>query len=349
MENADQIFEAFEKLNVVIVGDVMIDRYLTGQVTRVSPEAPVPVVHLRERDNRLGGAANVALNVKALGATPYLCSVIGKDQNAELLLSLLSKEEMSTKGIVQSSNRVTTVKTRVIAESQHLLRVDSEDAHDLNRKEEYALLEKMKEIIETRDIDIILFQDYNKGVLNVNVIREVILESIKRDIPTAVDPKKENFTTYANVTLFKPNLREVEDSLVTLPGFKENPNSILPIDPRSSNSLKKASNLLKTSLNNSLTLITLSEHGVFIDDGTTHQIIPTQARIIADVCGAGDTVFSVAGLGLAIGLKSNLIATLANLAGGQVCEKVGVVPLDKDQLKMEYNVYLQDQAASKGV
>jgi rfaE bifunctional protein kinase chain/domain len=302
----------------------MIDRYLTGNVDRISPEAPVPIVHLNDSDNRLGGAANVALNLKALGATPYLCSVIGKDENAEVFLNLLPENQLSTRGIIQSSERVTTVKTRVIANHQHLLRVDREDTHDLSSKEEEAYLNNIRDLLESKEFHVILFQDYNKGVLSYNVIRGIILDAIKRDIPTAVDPKYKNFWAYKHVTLFKPNLKEIRTQL-------EQDVAVNMTD------LTEASAQIKSKLGNQLTMITLSEKGLFIEDDKKYtDVVPTQERIIADVCGAGDTVISVTSLCLALGIDPKEIAVLANLAGGQVCEKIGVVPVDKEQLRQEY-------------
>ena len=316
-------FESFQQQNILVVGDVMIDRYLTGNADRISPEAPVPVVHMSQRENRLGGAANVALNLRALGANPYLCSVIGKDANADLMLKLLPEEGLSTKGIIQSEERITTVKTRIIASNQHLLRVDAEDQHDLSSHEAQKLLSNIRNLLEQKEISAILFQDYNKGVLSEKVIREIMLEAIKRDIPTAVDPKKKNFWAYKHITLFKPNLKEIRAQLP------------FTIEPEFSQ-LVKATQYINSKLGNSFSLITLSEKGLFYASKETSDLVPTQPRIIADVCGAGDTVFAVAGLGLAVGMPLKEIAILANLSGGQVCEKVGVVPIDREQLAQEY-------------
>jgi rfaE bifunctional protein kinase chain/domain len=326
MSEARKIFDRFEELAVLVVGDVMIDRYLTGTVDRISPEAPVPVVHLQEVEDRLGGAANVALNIRAMGATPILCSVIGKDENAEKFLQLLPGNRLSSEGILSSEYRQTTVKTRVLAASQQLLRVDREDTHNLSPEEETLFLEKVKSLIDSANIDVILFQDYNKGVLSPRVIREVTLESLKRGIPTIVDPKKANFLSYKHVTLFKPNLKEVREGI---------PQQIEVTE----SSLQKASQYLRNQLGNRFTLITLSEKGVFVDNGEEGKIYPTIPRNIADVCGAGDTVVSVAALGLSLGLKIEDIALLSNLAGGQVCEQVGVVPVNKCQLLAEYEKF----------
>ncbi|MCB0592911.1 MAG: carbohydrate kinase [Lewinellaceae bacterium] len=323
-----EVFNAFQHQNILIVGDVMIDRYLAGKVSRISPEAPVPVVHLQARDNRLGGAGNVALNLKALGATPYLCTVAGKDEDGRQLARLLSELHLPGKGLIQSEERKTTVKTRIIAANQHLLRVDNEDTHSLSGQEASLLLDAVRDILDSRAIHAILFQDYNKGVLSHRVIQEIMLEAIKRDIPSAVDPKFDNFWAYKHVTLFKPNLKEIQAQL----NFGVKPE--LP-------SLKKAAEQIHGKLGNQYSLITLSEKGIFFDGNGESGILGTHPRSIADVCGAGDTVFAIAGLGLSLGMDIKDIALLANLAGGQVCEKVGVVPVDRDQLESEYRAYLQ--------
>ncbi|MCB0637723.1 MAG: carbohydrate kinase [Lewinella sp.] len=316
-------FAQFNQLKILIIGDVMIDRYITGTVQRISPEAPVPVVNWQATDDRLGGAANVALNIAALGATPYLCSVIGEDENGQRFRELLPQAGIPNRYLHASTTRKTTVKTRLIAQSQHLLRVDREDQHDLNETETGQLLTMINELLDNRDIDLILFQDYNKGVLTPQLIREVMLAAIRRDVPTAVDPKYHNFWAYKHVTLFKPNLREIQQQLD------------FPIRPVLDD-LNRAAEEIHRRLGNTYTLITLSEKGVFLHHDGEGRIYPTHPRSIADVCGAGDTVVSLAGAGLALGLDMQLVAQLANLAGGQVCEKVGVVPVDKAQLEREY-------------
>lgn len=323
MVHTTDLFEAFNKLNVLIIGDVMIDRYLSGSVNRISPEAPVPVVQLLQSDNRLGGAANVALNIRALGATPYLCSVIGTDDNAQIFLDLLPEQGLSPKAILQSKERVTTVKTRVMAAGQQLLRVDQEITDDLSEPDAEAVINCVRNYLDQRDIHVILFQDYNKGVLSRKVIREVILEAVKRDIPTVVDPKFNNFWSYKHVTLFKPNLKEIRAQIPER------------VDIRTG-SLRRAAKHIRDKLGNQYTLITLSEKGLYYEDNGRDAIIPTQPRSIADVCGAGDTVVSISALGLALSLDMKEIALLANLAGGQVCERIGVTPVDKTQLRQEY-------------
>ena len=320
----ENIFKKFNDLKVLIIGDVMIDRYLTGKIERISPEAPVPVVHLTEEEIRLGGAANVALNVAALGATPYLCTVIGADESGKSFLDLLPYNNLMADGIMISDERQTTTKTRILSGHQHILRVDREDTFDLVEIEEKETLEKVKEIISEVKIDVILFQDYNKGVLTKSLIRKIITLANKKKIPTAVDPKKNNFWAYKNVSLFKPNLKEIRESLSMDIQVTED-------------SLKTVGLQIHKKLKNTSSLITLSEKGLFFSDKRGTKILPAYPRQIRDVCGAGDTVIAVAACGLALGLPMKEIAVLANLAGGQVCEKVGVHPLDKEQLEKEYS------------
>lgn len=316
------ILKSFDNLRVLIVGDIMLDRYLTGRVSRISPEAPVPVVEWGGEEDRLGGAANVALNVKSLGAIPYLCGVVGQDAEGFRLMDLLSGAGLSSDGIIFSDERITTVKTRVIAGHQHLLRVDKENTANLSHSEQAALLDRVMQLMEACEFQVLIFQDYDKGVLTKNVIAELTIEAKKRGILTAADPKFRNFWSYAGIDLFKPNLKEVQDALRQ------------KFEPEG-HRLRVASETIREKLGNHLTLITLSEKGVYLDNEHSWQLFPTHPRNVADVCGAGDTVISIAALALASGLGMEGIATLANLAGGQVVEKVGVVPVDKEQLKVE--------------
>ena len=320
--NRTEIFKKFNDLRVLVLGDVMIDRYWTGKVERISPEAPVPVVNLMSTENRLGGAANVALNLQALGATPLLFSVVGDDKEGDDFLTILAEKQLATTGIFRSAERQTTVKSRVIAGNQHLLRIDAEDQHDLSAKEATKLWETLQTLFKSQRFDAILLQDYNKGVLTQSVIHIAMVMAKQHGIPTVVDPKFKNFWAYKNATLFKPNLKEIEAALQR------------KITPTLEN-LTAAAAEIRKKLSNQYNLITLSEKGIFVDDGTQAFIIPTQPRAIADVCGAGDTVVSVAALGLALSLDIQLIAAMANIAGGQVCEKIGVVTVDKVMLEME--------------
>lgn len=307
----------------------MLDRYLTGTVSRISPEAPVPVVLHRETENRLGGAANVALNVSALGGIPVLCSVIGRDADGEVFRRLLPANGIAADGIVSTSGRTTTVKTRVLGNNQQMLRIDQEDTHDLDGEETRQFVQKVLALLEEKNVRVVILQDYNKGVLTPEVIRTVIAAARKRGILTAVDPKKNNFFAFEGVDLFKPNLKEIRDS------------APFPVRAEQA-SLQQAADFLRKTLQNRLTMITLSEKGLFLEgDNGFSRLFPTVPRNIADVSGAGDTVISIAALGLAAGLDLELIAVLSNLAGGQVCEFPGVVPVRRDILATELEQWFQ--------
>lgn len=317
------LFEDFNKLNILIIGDVMIDSYYWGKVDRISPEAPVPIVAVKKRESRLGGAANVALNIKALGATPILCSVVGKDEEGEELLTLLKQNHQTTEGILKSDNRRTTKKTRIIGNNHQMLRIDGEDLHDLSNKEENSFFELLQQIIHSKKIDAIIFEDYDKGSITSSLIEKVVTLAQQKSIPTAVDPKKNNFINYKKVDLFKPNLKELKEGLKIEFNHKEK------------SELEAAIQQLELKLNNTHTLITLSESGVFINSPKEKHHIKAHHRDITDVSGAGDTVISVATLCLALNQSPELIAELSNLAGGLVCENVGVVPIDKADLLKE--------------
>jgi rfaE bifunctional protein kinase chain/domain len=310
----------------------MVDAYLIGKVDRISPEAPVPIVTLQKRNNLLGGAANVALNIKSLGAEAILCSVIGNDKQGDELLSLMKNAGLKTEGIIRSNERITTTKFRVISNRMQMLRVDEEMDTDLDTKDCNELINCINQLIATRKPDVIIFQDYNKGVLSAKIIEEISTIAANASIPVAVDPKKKNFTSYKGITLFKPNLKEVSEGLKT------------EIDPKSIDSLQNAAQLLHANQDIDMVMITLSEHGVFISSrnqtGYTSKIIPAVLRSIADVSGAGDTVISVAALCLAAQTDPELLASLSNIAGGLVCEEVGVVSVDKVRLITEALVEL---------
>jgi D-glycero-beta-D-manno-heptose-7-phosphate kinase len=321
----DAIFNNFTTKKVLIVGDVMIDRYWYGKVNRISPEAPVPIVEFQHAEDRLGGAANVALNVKALGATPYLFSILGNDTEGGDFKNIMQQSQLSIEGLVFSKERKTTVKTRIMASSQQMLRVDSEITHDISEADCHFFVKKIKSFMAKTPIDVIILQDYNKGVLSALCIEQVMHEAKKRSISTVVDPKKKNFLNYKGATLFKPNLKEIREAI---------PLEVKPM----LDSLQHATNYLRTLIGQEQTMITLSEKGLYLEGNsknTEGAIYPTQARNIADVSGAGDTVVSIAALSLAASLQQDTLALLSNLAGGQVCEIAGVVPVDLEQLKAE--------------
>ncbi len=326
MLSAQELFERFNQLNALVVGDVMLDRYLSGEVRRISPEAPVPVVQLAHSEDRLGGAANVALNLRALGATPYLCSTIGQDADGRIFTDLLPAHDLPPEGILPLASRITTVKTRVMAGAQHLLRIDREMVQPLSREEESAFLDRFLHILDSRAIHVVLFEDYNKGLLSATLIATILAEAQKRGIPTTVDPKDQHFWAYRGATLFKPNLKEIRAQLPQ------------PIEPEL-RSLQSAALRIHEKLGNALSMITLSEHGVFVCDERESLLLPTQVKQVADVSGAGDTVISIVSLALALGMDLRTLAVLANLAGGQVCEKIGVVPVNKQRLLHDFLLF----------
>jgi rfaE bifunctional protein kinase chain/domain len=328
--NKEEIIHLFEKFNtskVLVIGDVMIDSYLIGKVDRISPEAPVPVVVLKKRDNMLGGAANVALNIKSLGAEAFLCSIIGTDKQGDELLNLMEKSGLKSDGIVRSSERITTTKFRIIGNRVQMLRVDEEMDTDINELEVKQLLDRISELISVQKPDVIILQDYNKGVLTLDVITKVAEIAKIKGIPVAVDPKKKNFSSYKNITLFKPNLKEISEGLK------------IDVEATSVESLQRAAEIIHTKQDIEQVMITLSEHGVFMSSrgstGNNSKVIPAVLRSIADVSGAGDTVISVVALCMAQKNDPILTATLSNLAGGLVCEHPGVVAIDKDELFKE--------------
>jgi len=327
------LFNNFNKLNVLIIGDVMIDAYYFGKVDRISPEAPVPVVSVQRKENRLGGAANVALNIQELGANPILCSVIGDDDDAIIFDNLLASKKLSNQGIIKSKNRITTVKTRIIGNNHQMLRVDAEMDNDLFEPDKAELIAKIISIINQQKIDAVIFEDYDKGIISPTVIEEIVSICNEKNIPTTVDPKKRNFLHYHNVSLFKPNLKELKDGL----NIEINPKELedLPDLPEGEASITTAIVQLNNQLNNKITFITLSEHGVYIANQNKQHYEKAHIRNISDVSGAGDTVISIATLCLALKQPIEIIAALSNLAGGIVCEKVGVVPIQKEELLAE--------------
>ena len=319
----EEIFSAIAQLHVVVIGDVMIDRYYSGKIDRVSPEAPVPLVNVKATEDRLGGAANVALNCKAMGAKVSLASVIGDDADAAILLQLLEENEIEHALVFKSDQRKTTCKTRVLSRNQQILRFDQEMETDLELKEEHHFIDMVLRFLQIQKPDIVIFQDYNKGVLKENIINRITQHCKNLDILIAVDPKKKNFFAYKNVAIFKPNLKELREGLH------------LPIDPVNLANLEEAHQLLKDKLGHKISFITLSEHGVFYQNEDDRKIIPSHHRNISDVSGAGDSVIAVAALVYAVTKNANLMAEYSNIAGGLVCEEVGVVPINKEKLQSE--------------
>ncbi len=319
----DLLFKNITGQKVLVIGDVMTDAYLWGKVERISPEAPVPIVAVNKKEKRLGGAANVALNVQALGAIPFLCGVVGNDYDGAEFADIMTMQRLKTDGIVKISGRKTTVKTRIIGNNHHLLRVDEEVVTPLNEKQSQQFIAKIISVIKKQKPAVIIFEDYDKGALNETVIKQVVDFANASGIKTTVDPKKNNFHHYKNVSLFKPNLSELKTGLKT------------EIDKVNIESLKKVCETFRRKNNIEMLMVTLSEHGVFYCSKTDAVLIPAHIRNISDVSGAGDTVISVASCCLAAGASQYDVAAIANLAGGLVCEEVGVVPVNKTVLKNE--------------
>lgn len=321
MNSIEKIFESFNKLRVLVVGDVMLDSYVWGKVERISPEAPVPVVSVKSRELRLGGAGNVLLNLQSLGAEAFICTVVGNDGYGQKLHQILRERGLNCEGLIQSAERVTTVKERVIAGNQHIVRIDTEMEEVISEQEQAKLIDKARELIPS--CDVVLFEDYDKGVLDESSIQEIVDFAREHEVPTVVDPKKRNFMAYRNVTLFKPNLKELRE------GFKRD----FDIDNRER--FEEVVQELVHRLSAKGALITQSERGVFIlSEGEKHHI-QAHKRNVIDVSGAGDTVISIAACCVALGLSPYQTAALSNLGGGLVCEHVGAVPIDKELLLRE--------------
>ena len=325
MENSkvENIFNRFENLKVLILGDAMVDAYLWGKIERISPEAPIPIVTVTNRENRLGGAGNVSLNIQALGATPILVSVIGDDARGKDFLKLFKKHKLTSEGIIIEPGRETTVKNRVISNGQHIARIDEETVEYISEELEKKVFSSIKKLLEEQPVDAIVFVDYDKGVITPNLIADVTQLAKEKGILTAADPKNRNFKLYKKIDLFKPNFNEFRNG-TGFPGKKSDLEAIL-----------KTAHEYRIKKKLKIFFVTLSELGVLISNGADKSYYPANIRYIADVSGAGDTVISVASLCLAAGLSPDLIANLSNIAGGLVCEKVGVVPIDKERFKAE--------------
>jgi len=326
--NFDQLFEQLAQLKVGVIGDVMLDTYLWGHVERISPEAPVPIVSLDEKEYRIGGAANVALNIASLGAKVSMLSVVGNDDEGKMLRQLLDEKKIKTDFLLSSHKRITTSKTRIISRNQQMMRLDNEITHDLWFEDENRLILALQTFIAQEKPDVLIFEDYNKGVLTELIIQKAIDLCKHNGIITTVDPKRKNFFSFKGVDVFKPNLKEVKEGLNLL------------IDDVNEEALKSIHEKLREQLQHHTSFITLSEKGVFYNNETEAGIIPTHIRNIADVSGAGDTVIAVASLVYAAAKDVKLMAEIANIAGGLVCEEVGTAAINKERLLQECKLLL---------
>tara|TARA_B110000263_G_scaffold192057_1_gene170022 strand:- start:3347 stop:4249 length:903 start_codon:yes stop_codon:yes gene_type:complete len=290
----------------------MLDTYLWGHSERISPEAPVPIVQVNKVEHNLGGAANVALNLSSLGCEVYLIGIIGSDPEGEILKNLLNQSNIDFTPLVEFDSRPTTVKSRIISHDQQVIRTDRELTHDLSDESNKELQGLVSSIIN--DVDGIILEDYNKGVLNAGSISKIINLVKDTDKPIYVDPKEKNFDLYKNVRLFKPNLSEFRSL------YKEN------------TSLEKDGFNLKKNINADILMITRSADGVSLFVDSDYYDIPTKARSVHDVSGAGDTVIATFTLSDLCGATPKESVLLSNFAAGRVCEEVGVVPISLTML-----------------
>lgn len=309
----EELLNNIKSKRIAVIGDVMIDRYVWGNVNRISPEAPVPVIEVESESTRLGGAANVANNITSLGAQVLLIGVVGKDLGGNEVREILNAQKTSSDGIITDPTRPTTIKTRVIAHQQHVVRIDSETKKDIDTSIQQTILSVLEKNIST--LDGIIIEDYNKGVIVKELIVKIIEIANHHKKIITIDPKFSNFFEYKNVSVFKPNKKETEEAL----GKK------LVSDEE----IISAGKLLLEKLNAENILLTRSEKGMSLFERNgkiTH--IPTHARNVADVSGAGDTVIATLTAMLCAGATINESSQLANYAGGIVCGEVGIVPID---------------------
>ena len=318
-ERLEKLFTAFKKQRIAVVGDLMLDRYVWGRISRISPEAPVPVVEVDADSEscRFGGAANVSHNVMSLGAEALPVGVIGNDESGQVLKNLFEEKGFPVHGILVDEERPTTVKTRIIAHNQHVVRIDREKRTGISRK----MQDRILDILESRmdEFDSIIIEDYNKGFLVPRFIEKLIALANENGKMIFVDPKFDHFFDYKNVTLFKPNLKETADKL--------------GVRIESDDALENAGQKLMRRLECQKLLITLGEQGMALfEPGKPGIKIPTRAMKVHDVSGAGDTVIACMALAMTAGSSFEEAATLANHAAGIVCGEVGIVPVDRELL-----------------
>jgi D-glycero-beta-D-manno-heptose-7-phosphate kinase len=313
----NEIKKNFQGKRIAVIGDMMLDSYTWGDVKRISPEAPVPVIEVNEEFNRFGGAANVAVNILKLGGSPFPIGIIGSDNYGAIFSDLINTAGIVSTGLIVDPKRPTTTKIRVIARDQHVVRIDKESKEYIGREIQNKIYDTL--LKEINNIDGIILQDYNKGVLTPALIKRIITLANKKKKLITVDPKFQNFFSYKNVTVFKPNRKEAED--------------VLGMKIKSEADLIEAGKKLLSKLNSKYLLLTLSEEGIaVIEKGKDIRRMPTKARKVVDVSGAGDTVISTLTMALSAGADIMEAVYLANYAGGLVCEEVGIVPIEINSL-----------------
>ncbi|GAB4240827.1 MAG: D-glycero-beta-D-manno-heptose-7-phosphate kinase [Ekhidna sp.] len=320
MKSVKELFEAFRNKTVLVIGDVMIDSYIFGAKSKLS-ETAHPVINTNRKEKRLGGAANVALNIQALGATPVLCSVVGDDRNGQIFERLLDYQGMPNKGIIRSQNRITTNKLRVMAGSQQLLRVDTEDVHPLVDLDRKALMHHILNL--SKESDLIIFEDYDQGTVHSEIISETIKVARENNIPVAVDPKQRNFLNYEGANLFKPNVSDLENM------------NDQKLDLRSAENLDKVINKLGKSVKADNYIVSLDGGNIYFKSSNGGKVYPSHQKGVADMSGVGNAVISIAGLGLTLGLEQDVLAELSSIVAGVVASYSGVVPINKEQVLKE--------------
>jgi len=316
-EKFKRIISKFSKAKVLIIGDLILDEFLWGDVSRISPEAPVPVVWVRSESFMPGGAANVANNIHALGGEVYLAGVIGMDERGKTLTEELRKKGIGVEGVIVDGERPTTLKTRVIAHHQQVVRIDKEKMDCLTSDMIDQIIDYVKEII--KGIDAIIIEDYGKGVVTPMLLREVLKLARKHKKIVTVDPKEEHFHYYKGVTAVTPNCYEAARAV--------------GVNMKDGDSVVKIGKALLNKLKCKAVLITLGEHGMhlFEEKGRVTSI-PTLAQDVFDVSGAGDTVIGAFTLALASGADMKRAAYISNLAAGIVVGKVGTAAVTQKEL-----------------
>lgn len=331
MINLKKIIRRFPRAKILVLGDLILDEYIWGNVHRISPEAPVPVVWADKRSYALGGAANVANNIKSLGAGVSLCGVAGKDKNAEILLSELKRQGIRREGVLLVNKRHTTVKTRIIAGHQQVVRLDWEQTESLTDRINIKLYDYIRSNIGK--FDAIIIEDYGKGVINRWLAKRVIESARQGRIIITVDPKEEHFQYYAGTTCITPNRKEAESAVRNLK-MQDNTNTFKVNTDRllSDRDLNLAGRELLKYLKLNALLITLGEEGMRLFEGSRITHIPTQAQEVFDVSGAGDTVIAAFTLSLACGATRLEAAHIANFAAGIVVSKIGTATASRQEL-----------------
>ena len=312
-DNLLDILNRSKNKKIAVIGDIMLDRYRWGKHVRMSPEAPVPVVEIESTSESLGGASNVFNNLYFLGAKPIIIGVVGNDEAGEIIKKKVQTENLPTDGIFTDSTRITSVKERVISNGQHVVRLDWEGRSKVSEEIQRKVIDYLNTII--RDLDAVIIQDYDKGMIDSELIDKVVAKCIANDTILAVDPKLDNFFSYKKSTLFKPNVLETEKAL--------------GINIKTQGDVRKAGRELLDRMECGCVLITQGRNGMtlFHKNGTVEQI-QAQVRKVSDVSGAGDTVIASFTLALTTGASYVDAAHIAAISAGIVCEEVGVVPVE---------------------